>query len=113
MLLAAELTHMNCSPYIRGESVRLPVIAVGVCVWGFFINNETELGKRTHLGVDSIIDVERRRWLQWSPHPSALMIKTSLLSGPAGETLTRHFSIFKPLSVVFHTFSLYLCFIIV
>lgn len=44
MLLAAELIHMNCSPYIRGESVRLPAIAVGMCFF-FFLNNETDLRK--------------------------------------------------------------------
>lgn len=106
MLLAAELIHMTCSPYIRGESVRLPAIAVGMCVLvfcfcSFFLNNnESELGKECI--TVSIISAMWRGGAAFA-----------LLSWPTGETLAHQFSIFTALSVVFHTFSLYLCFIVV
>lgn len=67
MLLAAELIHvMNCSPYIRGESIRLigwHCRWVSACVCVFFIYNfvNDRTGKSVYAMLSKYLWVGERR----------------------------------------------------
>lgn len=81
MLLAAELIHvMNCSPYIRGESIRLigwHRLWVSVCMCFYLrLRLTTELGKVVCAMVSKCLWVgEKTTWVELDFQPAVFNVR--------------------------------------